>query len=178
MVAVVIGHGVKALADELASYGADKVVVFDDPALAAYATEAYARALAQAIAGGEAVASCSFPSRPWARTWRPRVAARVGAGLVSDCVALSLKDGRLEARRPVYAGKAFATVRWTGEPQMATLRPNVFALGQPDAGPQGRGRRGHRRRHGPRAGHGGHGHRGGQGRADRGPGRSSPAAAA
>ena len=63
----------------------------------------------------------------------PRVAARVGAGLVSDVVNLEVKDGKLEARRPVYAGKALATVRWEGEPQMATLRPNVFALGTAEA---------------------------------------------
>jgi electron transfer flavoprotein alpha subunit len=58
----------------------------------------------------------------------------VGSGLVSDCVALSVKDGRLQARRPMYAGKAYATVAWAGEPQMATLRPNVFSLGKPDPG--------------------------------------------
>jgi electron transfer flavoprotein alpha subunit len=63
----------------------------------------------------------------------PRLAARTGAGLVSDCVALAIKDGRLEARRPMYAGKLYATVRWEGEPQMATLRPNVFPLGPRDA---------------------------------------------
>ena len=60
------------------------------------------------------------------------MAAKVGAGLASDCVALSVKDGKLVARRPVYAGKAYATVAWAGEPQLATLRPNVFPLGQPD----------------------------------------------
>ena len=38
----------------------------------------------------------------------------------------------------MYAGKAFATVRWTGEPQMATLRPNVFALGPRGQGAAGR----------------------------------------
>jgi electron transfer flavoprotein alpha subunit len=51
-------------------------------------------------------------------------------------VALSVKDGRLEARRPMYAGKAYATVRWEGEPQMASLRPNVFAVGARDASRQ------------------------------------------
>src|SRR5262249_52412917 len=66
------------------------------------------------------------------RDLAPRVAARVGAGLVSDVVRLEVKDGRLLARRPTYAGKAFATMRWEGEPQMATLRPNVFPLGTPD----------------------------------------------
>ncbi len=62
----------------------------------------------------------------------PRVAAKTGAGLASDCVALEAKGGKLVARRPMYAGKAYATVEWAGEPQMATLRPNVFALGVPD----------------------------------------------
>jgi electron transfer flavoprotein alpha subunit len=67
----------------------------------------------------------------------PRVAAKVdaglGCGLVSDVVSLSVKDGRLVARRPQYAGKAYATVVWEGDPQMATLRPNVFPLGAPNA---------------------------------------------
>ena len=46
--------------------------------------------------------------------------------------ALAVKDGRLVARRPMYSGKAVATVRWEGEPQLATLRANVFPLGKPD----------------------------------------------
>jgi electron transfer flavoprotein alpha subunit len=58
-----------------------------------------------------------------------RVAARLGAGLASDCTELSLApDGQLEARRPIYAGKAFATCRFKREPAMASLRPNVFPL--------------------------------------------------
>src|SRR5439155_3958202 len=48
--AVLVGPGTESLAAELASYGADKVHVFDDPALGAYATEPYARALAQVVA--------------------------------------------------------------------------------------------------------------------------------
>jgi electron transfer flavoprotein alpha subunit len=130
---VVIGSGVKALADELASYGADHVVVFDDLALAAYASEPYARALAQAISEAKPSAVL-LPFTAMGKDLAPRVAARVGAGLASDCVALSVKDGRLQAQRPMYAGKAYATVAWAAEPQMATLRPNVFPLGKPEAG--------------------------------------------
>jgi electron transfer flavoprotein alpha subunit len=66
------------------------------------------------------------------KDFAPRLAAKLAAGLVSDCVSLAVKDGRLEARRPMYAGKTFATVRWEGEPQLATLRPNVFTLGAAD----------------------------------------------
>ena len=130
--AVVVGPGAEALAGELASYGADSVRVFDDPALGSYATEAYATALAQAIADAKPSVVLA-PFTAMGKDFAPRVAAKVGAGLASDCVALEAKGGRLVARRPVYAGKAYATVEWAGEPQMATLRPNVFPLGRPDA---------------------------------------------
>jgi electron transfer flavoprotein alpha subunit len=133
---VLAGSGVAGLAAELASYGADRVHVFDQADLAAYATEIHARACAQVI-GQVKPWAVLVPFTAQGRDLAPRVAARVGAGLVSDCVSLSVKDGRLEARRPMYAGKAYATVRWEGEPQMATLRPNVFPLGKPEAGRQG-----------------------------------------
>jgi len=129
---VLIGPGGEALAGELIAQGADRVRLFDDPALAAYATESYARALAQAIADTKP-SVVLVPFTAMGKDVAPRVAARVGAGLASDCVALEVKDGRLQARRPMYAGKAYATVEWTGEPQMATLRPNVFPLGARDA---------------------------------------------
>jgi electron transfer flavoprotein alpha subunit len=130
--AVLIGHDVASLAGEVASYGADRVHVFDDAALASYTTEVWARALGQVIAQ-EKPAAVLIPFTALGKDVAPRVAARANAGLASDVVKLEVKDGRLEARRPVYAGKAFATVRWEGEPQMATLRPNVFALAAPDA---------------------------------------------
>ncbi|HEX6737324.1 MAG TPA: electron transfer flavoprotein subunit alpha/FixB family protein [Vicinamibacteria bacterium] len=131
--AVLVGSGVSGLAAELGSYGADRVHVFDQPDLAAYATEVHARALAQVI-GQVKPWAVLVPFTALGKDLAPRVAAKVGAGLASDCVALAVKDGRLEARRPMYAGKAYATVRWEGEPQLATLRPNVFALGAPDPG--------------------------------------------
>jgi len=73
------------------------------------------------------------PYTAMGRDLAPRVAAKLDSGLVSDCVALEIKDGRLIARRPMYSGKAYGTFVWTGEPQLATLRANVFALGKPDA---------------------------------------------
>ena len=130
---VLIGSGVQGLAEELGAHGADAVHVFDDPALGPYATEPYARAMAQVVAETRP-AVVLFPFTAMGKDLAPRVAAKAGAGLASDCVALAVKDGRLEARRPMYAGKAYASVRWEGEPQMATLRANVFPLAPPDAG--------------------------------------------
>jgi electron transfer flavoprotein alpha subunit len=129
---VLVGGDSDALVAELASYGAKRVHVFGDAALAAYATEPYARALAQVVTATKPWAVL-MPFTAMGKDLAPRVAAKLGAGLASDCVSLAVKDGKLEARRPVYAGKAFAIVTWKSEPQLATLRPNVFALGTADA---------------------------------------------
>ena len=121
--------GPAGLAAELGAVGADKVHVFDLPA---YATEPYARAVAQVVkATGASIVL--VPLTAMGRDLAPRVAAKLEAGLASDCVALAIKDGRLEARRPMYAGKAYATVRWEGDVQVASLRPNVFAMAAADA---------------------------------------------
>lgn len=134
--AVVIGSGVAALAEELFAHGADRVHVFDHADVAAYASESYARTVAGVVTA-EKPAAVLVPFSAMGRDLAPRVAARLGAGLVSDCVALKVVDGGLEARRPMYAGKAFATVRWEGEPRLATLRPNVFPVGTPDRAKKG-----------------------------------------
>jgi electron transfer flavoprotein alpha subunit len=124
---IVVGAGVAPLAATLAAHGADRVHVVDAKELASYATEGYARVFAQVISQ-EKPRAVLIPYTAMGKDLAPRVAARVGCGLVSDCVKLTLADGKLQARRPMYAGKAFATVEWVGEPQMATLRPNVFPL--------------------------------------------------
>src|SRR5262245_32036631 len=129
---ILVGSGVQGLTAELAAYGADSVHVFDDPALGAYATEPYARAMAQVV-GDVKPSAVLIGFTAMGKDLAPRVAAKVGGGLASDCMGLAVKDGRLLARRPMYSGKAVATVRWEGEPQLATLRANVFPLGKPDA---------------------------------------------
>jgi electron transfer flavoprotein alpha subunit len=128
---VVVGPGGESLADELGAYGADALHAFADAGFSAYATESWARGVAGVIEE-EKPAVVLFPFSAVGKDLAPRVAAKTGAGLASDCVALAVRAGRLVARRPVYAGKAYATVEWAGEPQMATLRPNVFALGPRD----------------------------------------------
>jgi electron transfer flavoprotein alpha subunit len=128
---IVIGPGAAGLAGELASYGADRVHAFEDAGFAGYATESWARAVAQVLSETKP-GVVLFPFTAMGKDLAPRVAARAGAGLASDCVALEVKGDRLVARRPMYAGKAYATVEWAGEPQMASLRPNVFPLGEPD----------------------------------------------
>src|SRR5204863_3315272 len=50
-----------------------------------------------------------------------------------DCVGFEWDGDSLVARRPIFAGKAFARVRWNGaRPQVASVRPNTFRPRDPD----------------------------------------------
>jgi electron transfer flavoprotein alpha subunit len=111
-----------AAADEAGRYGAKKVFVAN---AGEYSTEGYTAALVQAVKDAQpSVVLLGGTSN--GRDLAPRVAARLGVGVASDVDRLEWTDGKLRARRPVYSGKAFATVEVTGSPAMATTRPNAF----------------------------------------------------
>ncbi|MCR4897103.1 MAG: electron transfer flavoprotein subunit alpha/FixB family protein [Lachnospiraceae bacterium] len=139
VVAVLIGSDVKGLADSLAEYGADKVIVVDDPELKEYRTEPYAHALASVInefkpeimlVGATAIG----------RDLGPTVSARVATGLTADCTSLDIGDFPLVAvpgkeqkhnqllmTRPAFGGNTIATIACPdNRPQMATVRPGVM----------------------------------------------------
>lgn len=139
--AVLLGSNVKDLVDPLAEYGADKVIVVDDPALETYRTEPYAQALAAVInefkpeimlVGATAIG----------RDLGPTVSARVATGLTADCTVLEIGDFPLNAipgqedkqkhnqllmTRPAFGGNTIATIACPdNRPQMATVRPGVM----------------------------------------------------
>jgi electron transfer flavoprotein alpha subunit len=144
--AVLVGSDVKGLADELAAYGADKVIVVDDPELKEYRTEPYTHALASVIneykpeimlVGATAIG----------RDLGPRVSARVATGLTADCTVLEIGDFPLVAipgreqkhnqllmTRPAFGGNTIATIACPdNRPQMATVRPGVMQAMEKDA---------------------------------------------
>ena len=130
--AALLGSGVGELATPLAQCGATKVYLADDEELAGYSGEGYADTLA-ALATETEPAIILLGATAMGKDLGPRLAARLDVGLASDCTALEISDGRLLATRPVFAGKALAKVRLNGDPQMATVRPNVLAAPEPDA---------------------------------------------
>lgn len=114
-------------AEEAAAYGADVVIKVEGASLAAYSSDGFAAAIADAVkAKGASVLLAAATST--GKDVAPRVAARLGAGYASEVTGLSILGGKLQALRPVYAGKANATVDFASEIQVATTRPNVFAL--------------------------------------------------
>lgn len=137
--AVLVGSDVKGLCDKLAEYGADRVIVVDDPELKEYRTEPYTHALASVIneykpeimlVGATAIG----------RDLGPRVSARVATGLTADCTVLEIGDfplnpmpgreqkhNQLLMTRPAFGGNTIATIACPNHrPQMATVRPGVM----------------------------------------------------
>jgi electron transfer flavoprotein alpha subunit len=134
VVAFLPGSRVAGIAPSLGSRGAAIVYVADDPALDPYTTEAYTTVLAEAIrASGASVVLIG--STALGRDLAPRLAARLGAGIVTDCAGLVLADGRLDAARPMYTRKAIGTVSFAGEgTRIAVVLPGVYAVPDEDAG--------------------------------------------
>jgi electron transfer flavoprotein alpha subunit len=131
VVALRVGSGEPSA--NLAQYGADKIMNAQHELLNSYSTEGFCAAVAQAAQKIQPRIILGSASA-MGRDLLPRVAARLGVGLAQDCIELHLADGQqLECVRPMYAGKAFARVRLLMSPAIATLRPNVFSLGTPDA---------------------------------------------
>ncbi len=119
-----------AAAEEAGRYGAKKVYVVSS---SEYATEPYTAALAQAVSESQP-SVVLFAGTSNGRDLAPRLAARLNVGVASDVDRLEWTDGKLRARRPVYSGKAFATVDVVGTPAIATTRPNAFPVEESGGG--------------------------------------------
>ncbi len=133
--AAIFGSGLEVQAPLLFSHGANKVVFLEGESLADYSPEVYAFHLAELIKEIQAEA-VFFAATAMGRDLAPRLAARLGVSLASDCTKVSVVNGDLEFVRPIYAGKAFLTLRLKNKPRVATLRPNVFPLAS-DFGQEG-----------------------------------------
>jgi electron transfer flavoprotein alpha subunit len=120
--------------EQAAQYGADCILQVEAPSLAAYSSDGYAQAIADAMQAKGATALLAAATSA-GKDVAPRAAARMGAGYAGDVTGLSLVDGKLQTLRPVYAGKAFATTAFESPIQVATTRPNVFPVAtSPKAG--------------------------------------------
>jgi electron transfer flavoprotein alpha subunit len=127
LTAVVLGSGVEGIAGQLGQYGADQVQVADDAALAEYTTEAYVNVLAGIVAADDPAVILMGASAQ-GKDLAGRLSARLNAGLAVECVAITVQDGKLIYKRPMFGGKILAEVTIAGTPQIATIRPNVMEI--------------------------------------------------
>lgn len=127
LVAVLLGHECSAGAKDLIAHGADKVYLVDEPQLQNFTDETHGDILADllkehqpeiVLAGATAIG----------RSFIPRVATMLGAGLTADCTNLTIgEDGSLQQTRPAFGGNIMATIVCPHtRPQMSTVRPLVM----------------------------------------------------
>lgn len=132
VVAVVLGKDVSSIAEAVAGYGPDKVILVDDEKLENYTTGAYTSVLNK-LAREDKPLAILLGNTAIGKDLAPRLAHRLGVGMASDCTGMEADEKDfLKFKRPIYGGKAFAELSLTEKPIIATIRPNTFPSGSPD----------------------------------------------
>ncbi|MCT4565531.1 MAG: electron transfer flavoprotein subunit alpha/FixB family protein [Maledivibacter sp.] len=150
LIGVLLGHNVKDIAKELGGYGADKIIVCDDPALDVYTTDAYTKVISD-VAMDKKPEVILIGASHIGRDLGPRCAARLHTGLTADCTHLDIdmekyvdfldssstldlsktkfkmEDMNLKMTRPAFGGHLMATIICPRfRPCMSTVRPGVM----------------------------------------------------
>ena len=133
-----VGHGLAAVAAEALEAGAERVYTVDDALLQDTPVDLCLNALA-GLCQAAAPEVILLARSAWGRELAPRLASRLGAGLLQDCLEVGIEpgSGRLTGLRPVYGGNFLARVRCVASPQVAVLRSQTYEPLVPDPGRQG-----------------------------------------
>jgi electron transfer flavoprotein alpha subunit len=130
-VALIFGHGLGAAAREAERYGAERVILVDNERLADYHSDTYTAALRRVVER-ERPHVLLIPSTMTGRDYGPRVAGELELGMTGDCVDLAIgKAGRLIQYKPAYGGNIVSVIMGATTPQLATVRPGMFAPVEP-----------------------------------------------
>ena len=124
--ALIVGpQGITAAADALGAHGADVVHVCEHAGFT-HANPEATSALAADLLKRTGARAGVFPASAQGRDIAPRVAAKIGVGLVSDVTEVSVQGDAILARHPAYTGKIVATLAISGTPALVAVRPNVL----------------------------------------------------
>jgi electron transfer flavoprotein alpha subunit len=119
------GSGIAARASQLAAYGADVVIVVEHAGFERYNPEATAALAAERIKNGGYRAAI-FPTSAMGSDLAPRVAAKLGVGLVTDVTSIALQGDAVVVTHPVNIGKVVMTAKMTSVPALVAVRANTF----------------------------------------------------
>lgn len=125
--AVCLGAEENIALEPLFRHGADRVLFLKHEQLANYTNAAYRAALLSSFEG-DCPELILLPATVQGKELAPGLAAELGGGLATDCVAIEMDGDRsLTVKRPVFGGKAISTICFEDSvPKIITLRPNVF----------------------------------------------------
>lgn len=124
--AVVLGSGMSDLAGEIAGYELEKVIYANNERLAEYTPDGYTDAMEQVVRTVDPQ-FIIMPHTYLVRDYAPKLAARFGKGLISDCIRARVADGRVIFSRRIFLGKIDADIVSDGEPPIfATFQSGAY----------------------------------------------------
>jgi electron transfer flavoprotein alpha subunit len=130
-VALVLGHDLDNVGEDLGRHGAERVVLVDDPRLARYDGQLWSSALVEVLRK-ERPHVLAIPATANGRDVGPRAAGDLELGMTGDCVNLGIdRAGRLIQTKPAYGGNIVSVIMGATTPQLATVRPHMFAPLEP-----------------------------------------------
>jgi len=121
--ALVLGDNIEHISKELEQFGADRIIVAEDPSLFEYLPDAYSN-----VINKETPDVVILGASTQGKDIAARLSARLNAPLVMDCVAIRFEDNNLMATRYMYGGKILADVALNGTPKILAIRPNAMAI--------------------------------------------------
>ncbi len=112
--------------------GVDKVYYFENEVFKDYSTDYYSKLIVDLV-GTIKPEILLIGATNQGRDLAPRVSGALNTGLTADCTELDINEkGQLAATRPTFGGQLMATILCKNYPQMATVRPNVLKITQPE----------------------------------------------
>jgi electron transfer flavoprotein alpha subunit len=125
-VLLLLGHNLDEMAKSIVAFGASGVLIADDVSLAEPLADRYARVIADAFQKTGATTLVATAST-FSKDILPRVAALLGAPMLTDVLAIEEKNGATCYRRPIHAGSILATVQLSGDRRVLSFRASAFA---------------------------------------------------
>lgn len=131
--AVVFGSNANKITAEAGHHGAQDVYIVNDASLDVYNPEIFAANIAAVIAKANPAILLASASAT-GRDLFPRVAARLGAGIASDCTELSISGDTVTATKPMYSGKCSATANFENcTLKIVLMRANQLPVAEADS---------------------------------------------
>ncbi len=134
------GEATRRFCAEAFHYGADLCYLVEDPILADYRNEPYTRGLTDLVNAFQPEILL-LGATTLGRDLAGSVATTLQTGLTADCTELNIdpENRSLAATRPTFGGSLLCTIQTLNyRPQMATVRPRVMSLPEPDTSRSGR----------------------------------------
>ena len=119
--------GAAETAQAMAAFGADRIVVMEGDPLSAYSPDVALTVIEQ-LTSELSPAAIVFPASAQGKDLSARTAGRLQRSLASEVTEIAVEDGAIVVTRPVYAGKAYARLRFRESPALLSIRPNVFPV--------------------------------------------------